>query len=145
MAYYVFLKSFRSLEEFMKNPHIKISAKSPCTNFQSPGIFKNPIFIPKQIFLQLSAQSAQQPASPSDLLAPTGLAGRPSPPGRAPFPFLPPSPEPAALPHPPLAPPRHGRHAALLPRHGETPMEGPIHTSVTLLYSVTNPPPLHSV
>jgi hypothetical protein len=55
-----------SLEEFRKSPHIKIPPKSPCTNFQSLGIFKNPIFILKEIFLQLSAQ---QPADPSGLLA----------------------------------------------------------------------------
>jgi hypothetical protein len=30
-----------SLEEFRKNPHVKISPKSPCANFQSLGIFKN--------------------------------------------------------------------------------------------------------
>jgi hypothetical protein len=62
MAYYIFLKSLRSLEEFRKNRHIKIPPKSLCTNFQSLGIFKNPIFILKRIFLQISAQSAQPPA-----------------------------------------------------------------------------------
>jgi hypothetical protein len=41
MAYYIFLKSLRSLEEFRKNPHVKIPPKSPCANFQSIGIFKN--------------------------------------------------------------------------------------------------------
>jgi hypothetical protein len=56
MAYYIFLKSLRSLEEFRKNPRIKIPPKSPCTNFQSISIFKNPIFIPKRIFLHISAQ-----------------------------------------------------------------------------------------
>jgi hypothetical protein len=61
MTYYIFLKSLGSLEEFRKNPHIKIPPKSPPINFQSLGIFKNPIFILKQIFLQLLAQSAQQP------------------------------------------------------------------------------------
>jgi hypothetical protein len=40
MAYYIFLKSLRSPEEFMKNPHIKIPPKSPPTNFQSLCIFK---------------------------------------------------------------------------------------------------------
>jgi hypothetical protein len=50
MAYYIFLKSLRSLEEFKKNPHIRIPPKSPCTNFQSLGIFKNLIFIPKGFF-----------------------------------------------------------------------------------------------
>jgi hypothetical protein len=44
MAYYIFLKSLRSLEEFRKNPHVKIPPKSPSTNFQSLGKFKNPIF-----------------------------------------------------------------------------------------------------
>jgi hypothetical protein len=40
MAYYIFLKSLRSQEEFMKKPHIKIPPKSPRTNFQSHCIFK---------------------------------------------------------------------------------------------------------
>jgi hypothetical protein len=44
MTYYIFLKSLRSLEEFRKNPHVKILPKSPSTNFQSLGKFKNPIF-----------------------------------------------------------------------------------------------------
>jgi hypothetical protein len=69
MTYYIFLKSLGSLEEFRKNPHIKIPPKSPPINFQSLGIFKNPIFILKQIFLQLLAQSAQQPV---------GLLARPA-------------------------------------------------------------------
>jgi hypothetical protein len=40
MAYYIFLKSLRSPEEFTKKPHIKIPPKSPPTNFQSLCIFK---------------------------------------------------------------------------------------------------------
>jgi hypothetical protein len=44
MAYYIFLKSLRSLEEFRKNPHVKIPPKSPSTIFQCLGKFKNPIF-----------------------------------------------------------------------------------------------------
>jgi hypothetical protein len=44
MAYFIFLKSLRSLEEFRKNPHFKIPPKSPSTYFQSLGKFKNPIF-----------------------------------------------------------------------------------------------------
>jgi hypothetical protein len=56
MAYYIFLKSLRSIEEFRKNPHIKIPPKSPCTNFQSLDIFNNPIFIQKRNSLQLLAQ-----------------------------------------------------------------------------------------
>jgi hypothetical protein len=31
----------RSLEEFRKNPHVKIPPKFPCANFQSLGKFKN--------------------------------------------------------------------------------------------------------
>jgi hypothetical protein len=44
MAYYIFLKSLRSLEEFRKNLHVKIPPKSSSTNFQSIDKFKNPIF-----------------------------------------------------------------------------------------------------
>jgi hypothetical protein len=69
MAYYIFLKSLRSLEEFRKNPHVKISPKSPSTNFQSLDKFKNPILIRKFFFLafgpaNLAARSASGPASP---------------------------------------------------------------------------------
>jgi hypothetical protein len=54
MAYFIFLKSLRSLEEFTKNPHVKITPKSPSTNFQSLDKFKNLIFnseIPFSLFL----------------------------------------------------------------------------------------------
>jgi hypothetical protein len=44
MAYYILLKSLRSLEEFRKNPHVKIPPKSPSTNFQGLDKFKNHIF-----------------------------------------------------------------------------------------------------
>jgi hypothetical protein len=81
MAYFIFLKSFRSLQEFKKNTNIKIPPKCPCTNFQSIGIFKNSIFIPKIIFLQISAQSAQPP---TDLFGLSAHAAHPA--------FLPPSP-----------------------------------------------------
>jgi hypothetical protein len=50
MVYYIFLKSLRSLEEFRKNPHVKIPPKSTTTNFQSLGKFKNPIFNSEIIF-----------------------------------------------------------------------------------------------
>jgi hypothetical protein len=50
MANFIFLKYLRSLEEFRKNPHVKIPPKSPCANFQSLGIFKILIFIRKGIF-----------------------------------------------------------------------------------------------
>jgi hypothetical protein len=50
MAYYIFLKCLRSLEEFRKNPHVKIPPKSPCVNLQSLGKFKNLIFNSKISF-----------------------------------------------------------------------------------------------
>jgi hypothetical protein len=52
MAWHIifFLKSLRSLEEFRKNPHVKIPPKSPCANFQSLGNFKNPIFNSEILF-----------------------------------------------------------------------------------------------
>jgi hypothetical protein len=59
MTYYIFLKSLRSLEEFRKNPHVKIPPKSPFTNFQSLSKFKNPIFYSKRIFPQNLAHPAQ--------------------------------------------------------------------------------------
>jgi hypothetical protein len=78
MAYYIFLKSLRSLEEFRKNPHVKIPPKSPSTNFQSLGKFKNPIFNSVILFLDfgpadLTAHSASQPSQPTGCAA---LAGR---------------------------------------------------------------------
>jgi hypothetical protein len=58
MAYYIFLKSLRSLEEFRKNPHVKIPAKSPSTNLQSLAIIKNQFFIRKRIFLHFRPRTA---------------------------------------------------------------------------------------
>jgi hypothetical protein len=37
MAYCIFLKSLRSLEEYRKNPHVQIPPKSLCAIFQSLG------------------------------------------------------------------------------------------------------------
>jgi hypothetical protein len=70
MVYYIFLKSLRSLEEFRKNPHVKIPPKSPSTNFQSLAKFKNPILIRRFFFLafgpaDLAARSAFGPAGPA--------------------------------------------------------------------------------
>jgi hypothetical protein len=88
MAYYIFLKSSRSLEEFRKNPHVKIPPKSPSTNFQSPGKFKHPIFNSENSFFpyfgpaDLAAHSASGPASPlaaPPLQAETVPAGPSSP------------------------------------------------------------------
>jgi hypothetical protein len=75
MAYYIFLKSLRSLEEFRKNPHVKIPHKSPSTNFQSLGKFKNPIFNSEILFLAFGpadpmARSASGPASLPAALSP---------------------------------------------------------------------------
>jgi hypothetical protein len=50
MPYYIFLKSLRSLEEFRKNPNVKILPKSPSTNFQSLGKFINSIFNSEILF-----------------------------------------------------------------------------------------------
>jgi hypothetical protein len=62
MAYYIFLKSLRSLEEFRKNPHVKIPPKSPCANFQSLGIFKNQILFGKEFFPSLSSHPTFRPS-----------------------------------------------------------------------------------
>jgi hypothetical protein len=57
MAYFIFLKSLRSLGEFRKNPHVKIPPKSPCANFRSLDIFKNQILFGKEFSpSSLSAQ-----------------------------------------------------------------------------------------
>jgi hypothetical protein len=50
MAYSIFLKYLRSLEEFRKDLHVKIPHKYPCANFQSLGIFKNQILFRKEFF-----------------------------------------------------------------------------------------------
>jgi hypothetical protein len=75
MAYYIFLKSMRSLEEFRKNRHVKIPPNSPSTNFQSLDKFKNPILIQKFFFLafgpaNLAARSASGSASPPAVPSP---------------------------------------------------------------------------
>jgi hypothetical protein len=65
MAYYIFLKPLRSLEEHRKNPHVKIPPKSPCANFQSLGIFKNQFLSVKEFFPSLSAGPAHRTPSSS--------------------------------------------------------------------------------
>jgi hypothetical protein len=62
MAYFIFLKSLRSLGEFRKNPYVKIPPKSPCANFQSLGIFKNQILFGKEFSPSLSAHPAFRPS-----------------------------------------------------------------------------------
>jgi hypothetical protein len=109
MAYYNFLKSLRSLEEFMKNPHVKIPPKSP-TNFQSLGKFKNPIFNSEIIFPcfrpgQTCGPFGLWPSQPTGRAVRTGRShpGRPIQParrsrlhGKYVFPFGSRLPEPAA-------------------------------------------------
>jgi hypothetical protein len=63
MAYYIFLKSLRSLEEFRKNPHVKIPPKSPSKIFQNLGKFKNSILI-RKFFSLLSARPTPRPVRP---------------------------------------------------------------------------------
>jgi hypothetical protein len=43
MAWHIsfFIKYLDSLEDFTKNPHVKIPLKSPCTNFKSLAKFQN--------------------------------------------------------------------------------------------------------
>jgi hypothetical protein len=61
MAYYIFVKSLRSLEEFRKNPHVKIPPKSSPTNFQSHCIFKIHFLFEKNFFSEFGPPG---PASP---------------------------------------------------------------------------------
>jgi hypothetical protein len=66
MAYFIFLKYLRSLEEFRKNPCVQITPKSPCANFQSLGIFKNSISITKEIFFNFRPnRPSGQPTHPA--------------------------------------------------------------------------------
>jgi hypothetical protein len=64
MACYIFLKSLRRLEEFRKNPHVKVPPKSPSTNFQNLGKFKNPIFNSEIHFSLFSAPPTLRPTRP---------------------------------------------------------------------------------
>jgi hypothetical protein len=85
MAYYIFLKSLRSLEEFRKNPHVKIPPKSSSTNFPSLGKFKIQ-FLFENIY--------------SSDFSPLGSAGLPTPPALACRPAQPPQPKPPSPPQP---------------------------------------------
>jgi hypothetical protein len=74
MAYSIFLKYLRGLEEFRKNPHIKIPPKSSCANFQSLGIFKNLFFFQKGIFFGFRPSLAPRwPALPRRTPAPRSV------------------------------------------------------------------------
>jgi hypothetical protein len=91
MAYYIFLKSLRSLEEFRKNPHVKIPPKSSSTNFPSLGKFKIQFLFEKIYFLRFQPTRLSRPAhspglglpagptSPAQIASPRGLsAGQPA-------------------------------------------------------------------
>jgi hypothetical protein len=84
MAYFIFLKYLRSLEEFRKNPCVQIPPKSPCANFQSLGIFKNSIFIRKEFFFKFWPNRPSGHPAHSTFLALSSQAGRAGPPGRPP-------------------------------------------------------------
>jgi hypothetical protein len=66
MTYYIFLKSLRSLQEFRKNPHVKIPPKSPSTISQSPAIIKNQILFRKEFSFAFGpiGPAASRPARP---------------------------------------------------------------------------------
>jgi hypothetical protein len=70
MAYFIFLKYLRSLEEFRKNPRVKIPPKFPCANFQSLGKFKIPIFNSKIFLLHFRPGYPYRPTRPSAQPAP---------------------------------------------------------------------------
>ncbi len=95
MSYFIFLKSLRSLGEFRKNPHVKIPPKSPCTNFQSLCIFKNPKFYSKIILLSFRPIRPFSPAA-----AHSFFSNRPI------FPPLPTGPRPPSRPSQPSWPNR---------------------------------------
>jgi hypothetical protein len=65
MAYFIFLKYLDSLEDFRKNPHVKIPSKSPCANFQILPKSKFQIKFEKVLFIELGpAQVSAQPPGP---------------------------------------------------------------------------------
>jgi hypothetical protein len=94
MAYYIFLKSLRSLEEFRKNPHVKIPPKSPSTNFPSLGKFKIQFLIQKSFFFTFGPATQPRPISfffqPAAFPSPrwASALSRPGHPSGAPHPAL---------------------------------------------------------
>jgi hypothetical protein len=119
----IFLKYLRSLEEFRKNPCVKIPPNSPCANFQSLGIFKHSIFIRKENFFNFRPnRPSGQPAH----LTFWSRAAKQAEPAHQATPPLPPSLTESAAPPPSLTPLRHGHHTASLPCHGATPTDAPL-------------------
>jgi hypothetical protein len=155
MAWHIvfFLKSLRILEEFRKNPCVKIPPKSSCANFQSLGKFKNPIFILKRIFLQFQPSRSSRPAGLFGLSAqwPSAQpvewpACRANPPATDPFPL--PSPTQAGV-RAAASPARHPRHVRhLLSPTGATELQRPalppLNSIPHQLTAITPPPPLDS-
>jgi hypothetical protein len=143
MAYFIFLKSLRSLGEFRKNPHVKIPPKSPCANFQSIGKFRNSIFIRKEIFFNF------RPNQPSGQLAHPAFWPRaarqaePAHPTESSPLLLPPSLYEPAVPLPPLTPwaPCRPSPAPWSDHNGRAPLLN----LVMCLYSDINTPPLYCV
>jgi hypothetical protein len=72
MTYYIFLKSLWSLEEFRKNPHVKIPPKSSSTNFPSLGKFKIQFLFEKIYFLRIQPARPSRPAHSPGLGLPAG-------------------------------------------------------------------------
>jgi hypothetical protein len=147
MAYFIFLKYLRSLGEFRKNPHVKIPPKSPCVNFQSICIFKNPKFYSEIILLSFQPIRPFGPAATHFFSnwsifppLPTGPRplGRPSPPSRPnrpPVVFFLPHRSQARRHHRPASRRLHGRPNAstgrekrqhLIPLHSPPPLIGAI-------------------
>jgi hypothetical protein len=133
MAYFIFLKYLRSLEEFRKNPCVQIPLNL-LVQISKALVYSKIQFLAEKNF--------------SSTFDPIGLvASRPI------QPFWPraakqaePADQAAPLPLPPsltelaAPPPHHGCRVAPLPRHGATPTDAPLLNSVACLYSVVNPP-----
>jgi hypothetical protein len=127
MAYCIFLKSLRILEEFRKNPCVKVPPKSPCVNFQSLGKFKKSNFYSERIFSASGTigPAASRPIWPFGPLGPIGL----------PLPPLP------ALTERCLLLTRRSAKAAALPSSRAMEWGQSVKTVITPLYSTTFPPP----
>jgi hypothetical protein len=127
MAYFIFLKSLRSLEEFRKNLHVKIPPKSPCANFQSHGILKIKFYSEKKFF-----SCHIRPIHPFGPAAAHSF-----------FSFQPAAPLLPTRPRPLSRPARRWRPAELPPPHRKTPPATPL--SPCLRARLTDGPHLSSL